>query len=166
MANVMEVINGISQAVANKHHGSEAKIGLRRETEDLVQGVSLYDGRVMDGFGVQIMNNHLIVKYNSEVPLTDVHDKNFETDIRRIMKDISTFIKDEYKKVTKSALRLTEYGDIKVLVQTVNRRTGVVTASQHYEIGNLKDLKTQNEMEKAETSFEDVAKRWYMNVRK
>ena len=166
MANVMEVLNGISQAVANKHHGSDAKIGLRREIDDLVQGVSLYDSRVMDGFGVQIMNDQLIIRYNSEVPLTDVHDKNFETEIRRILKDISSFIKDEYKKVTKSTLRLTEYGDVNVVVQTVNRRTAVVTAAQSYEIGNLKDLKVQKKMEAEEAEFSDVAKRWYMNIRK
>lgn len=166
MASVMEVLNGISQAVAEKHHGSGKEIGLRREKEDLLNGVSLYDTRVMDGFGVQIMNDKLIIRYNSEVPLCDVHDKNFETDIRRTMKDISSFIKDEYRKVTKSALQLTEYGEVDVLVQTVNRRTGLVTAAQKYEIGNLKDLKTQEKKTKEEASFDDVAKRWYMNVRK
>ena len=61
MATVMEVIEGISQAVHAKHHGG-AKIGLRREIENLVQGVSLYDGRVMDGFGVQFMGDKLVVK--------------------------------------------------------------------------------------------------------
>ena len=52
MASILEVVNGISQALHNKHHGG-AQIGLKRETEDLVQGVSIYDPRVMDGFGVQ-----------------------------------------------------------------------------------------------------------------
>ena len=165
MATVMEVINGISQAVHAKHHGG-AKIGLRRELEPLIQGVSLYDGRVMDGFGIQFMDNRLVIKYHSEFPLCDVHDKNFETDMRHIMKEISSFIKDEYKKVTKSSLSLTEHGDISILVQTVNRRTGFATASQHYEIGNLKDLKTQKKMDSENASFEDVAKRWYMNIRK
>lgn len=166
MANVMEVLNGISQAVAETHHGSGKAIGLRREKEDLLQGVSIYDTRVMDGFGVQIMNDQLIIRYSSEAPLCDVHDKNFETDIRKIMKDISSFIKDEYKKLTKSSLSLTEYGDIDILVQTVNRKTALVSAAQKYEIGNLKDLKVQEKRKKEEASFEDVAKRWYMNVRK
>ena len=161
----MEVIEGISQAVHAKHHGG-AKIGLRREMENLVQGVSLYDGRVMDGFGVQFMGDKLVVKYHSETPLCDIHDKNFETDVRYIMKDISSFIKTEYKKVTNSSLSLTEYGDVAIFVQTVNRRTAIVTANQTYEIGNLKDLKTQKKMEAENASFEDVAKRWYMNIKK
>jgi hypothetical protein len=164
MATVLEVIEGISSAVHAKHHGG-AKIGLRRETESLVQGVSLYDSRVMDGFGVQFMNDKLIIKYNSEIPLCDVHDKNFETSTRQIMKDISDFIKKEYQKVTSSSLKLTEHGDINILVQTVNRRTAIVTANQAYEIGNLKDIKIQKQMAADEASFEDVAKRWYMNIR-
>lgn len=165
MATVIEVINGISQAVHAKHHGG-SKIGLRREMEDLVQGVSIYDARVMDGFGIQFMGNNLIIKYNSEVPLCDIHDKNFETEVRRTMKEISDFIKTEYKKVTKSSLSLTEYGDINILVQTVNRRTGLVTANQCYEINNLKDLKTQQKIASDEASFEDVAKRWLLNIKK
>lgn len=164
MATVIEVLEGISQAVQYKHHGG-AKIGLRRENESLVQGVSLYDSRVMDGFGIQFMNDKLIIKYNSETPLCDIHDKNFETDTRQLMKDISSFIKKEYQKVTGTALRLTEHGDINILVQTVNRRTAVVTANQAYEIGNLKDLKIQQQQKADEASFEDVAKRWLLNVR-
>ena len=165
MASVMEVVNGISQAVHAKHHGG-AEIGLRREYDSLVQGCSIYDGRVMDGFGVQFHGDLLIVKYHSEVPLSDVHDKNFETDMRRMMKDITSFIKTEYKKVTKNSLSLTEHGDIEVLVQTANRRTGIVTTSQKYEIGNLKDLKTQQKIASEEASFEDVAKRWLLNLKK
>lgn len=164
MATVLEVIEGISHAIKNKHHGGD-KIGLRRETENLVQGVSLYDSRVMDGFGVQFSGDMLYIKYNSEVPLCDIHDKNFETDTRQMLKDISTYIKKEYQKNTGNALRLTEHGDINILVQTVNRRTAVVTANQCYEIGNLKDVKIQKQMAADEASFEDVAKRWLMNVR-
>ena len=86
MASILEVVNGISQALHAKHHGG-AEIGLKRESEDLVQGVSIYDPRVMDGFGVQYQGNMLILKYHSEMPLTEVHDRDFETDIRQTMKD-------------------------------------------------------------------------------
>jgi hypothetical protein len=165
MASVIEVVNGISQAVHAKHHGG-AEVGLRREYDSLVQGCSVHDTRVMDGFGIQFHGDKLVVKYNSEVPLQEVHDKNFETEIRRLMKSISEFIKSEYKKVTKDTLRLTEHGDIQVFVQTVNRRTAVVTANQMYEIGNLKDLKVQQKMASDEASFEDVAKRWLLNLKK
>jgi len=162
MASILDVVNGISQALHAKHHGG-AEIGLKRESEDLVQGVSIYDPRMMDGFGVQFQGNMLILKYHSEMPLIKVHDKNFETDIRRTMKDIIAFIKSEYKKVTKKSLDLTEFGDVDVMVQTANRRTAYVNASQTYQIGNVEGYDKQTS--KSEQNYADIAKRWLMNIK-
>jgi len=163
MATVLEVINGISQALHNKHHGG-TEMGLKREVEDLVQGCSIYDPRVMDGFGVQYQGNMLILKYHSEMPLKSVHDKNFETDIRRTVKDVLSHIKSEYKKVTKKSLELVEKGDIEILVQTANRRTAYVNAIQNYEIGGIQGGKFEAKAPEHQT-YADVAKRWLMNVR-
>lgn len=162
MASILEIVTGISQALHAKHHGG-SEIGLKREVEDLVQGCSIYDPRVMDGFGVQFQGNRLIVKYHSEMPLTAVHDKNFETDVRKMMKDISGFIKKEYRKVTKKTLDLTEEGDINIMVQSANRRTSYVNAVQVYTIEGVEGF--NKEIGKPQASFSDVAKRWLMNVR-
>lgn len=162
MASILEVVNGISQALHNKHHGG-AQIGLKRETEDLVQGVSIYDPRVMDGFGVQYQGNMLIVKYHSEMPLIKVHDKNFETDTRKVMKEISSYIKSEYKKVTKKSLSLTEHGDINILVQSANRRTAYVNAVQNYVIDGVEGV-AKEERGKNQLNA-DITKQWLMNTR-
>lgn len=162
MASILDIVNGISQALSSKHHGG-AEIGLKRETEDLLQGCSIYDPRVMDGFGVQFQGNRLIVKYHSEMPLASVHDKNFETDVRHMMKEISSFIKKEFKKVTKKSLDLTEEGDISILVQSANRRTSYVNAVQVYTIDGVDGFNKENS--KPNQNFADVAKRWLMNVR-
>jgi len=162
MASILEVVNGISQALHAKHHGG-AEIGLKRESEDLVQGVSIYDPRVMDGFGVQYQGNMLIVKYHSEMPLTEVHDRDFETDIRQTMKDITKFIKSEYKKVTKKTLELTEHGDINIMVQSANRRTAYVNATQAYQIDSVEGY--GKEETKPQQNMADIAKRWLMNIR-
>ena len=162
MASILEVVNGISQALHNKQHGG-AEIGLKRESEDLVQGVSIYDPRVMDGFGVQFQGNMLILKYHSEMPLIKVHDKNFETDIRKTVKDIIAYIKSEYKKVTKKALNLSEHGDINILVQSANRRTCYVNAVQNYVIDGIDGVE-KDERSKHQLNS-DIAKRWLMNVK-
>ncbi len=162
MASILEIVNGISQALHAKHHGG-SEIGLKRETEDLVQGVSIYDPRVMDGFGVQFQGNMLIVKYHSEMPLIKIHDKNFETDIRKIVKDITAFIKGEYKKVTKKTLNLTEHGDINILVQSANRRTAYVNAVQNYVIDGVEGI-AKEERSKHQLNA-DITKGWLMNVR-
>lgn len=162
MASILDVVTGISQAITAKHHGG-AEIGLKRETEDLIQGCSIYDPRVMDGFGVQYQGNMLIIKYHSEMPLIKVHDKNFETDLRKTMKDISSFIKTEYKKVTRKSLGLTEHGDINIMVQSANRRTAYVNAVQNYVIDGIDGI-AKDERSKHQLNS-DITKRWLMNAR-
>lgn len=163
MASILDIVNGISQAITAKHHGG-AEIGLRRETEDLIQGCSIYDPRVMDGFGVQYQGNMLIIKYHSEMPLTAVHDKNFETDVQRTIKDIVEFIKKEYRKVTRKSLELTSVGEVQVVVQSANRRTAYVNAVQNYAIGNVDGF--GKEEAKLSVNYADIAKRWLMNAKK
>jgi hypothetical protein len=169
MASVLEVINGISQALHAKHEGG-AEFGLKRETESLLQGVSIYDPRVMDGFGVQFQGDRLVLKYHSEMPLTKVHDKNFEIDIRDTVKQITKHLKEEYRKVTKSALNMKEEGDIEILVQTANRRTCYVNAAQVYKLSGVEidsgtDAKTKKVYDSEQEQFADIAKRWLMNVK-
>jgi len=165
MASILEVITGIQDALKAKHHGG-AEFGLKRETQDLIQGCSIYDPRVMDGFGVQFQGDRLILKYHSEEPLTRIHDKNFETDTRDVVKQITKHLKEEYRKTTKSSLALTEEGDIQIMVQTANRRTAYVNAVQVYKIGGIEiDGSGDKVYETEQERFADVAKRWLMNVK-
>ena len=104
------------------------------------------------------------------MPLIAVHNKNFETDVRQTVKDISEHIKKEYKAYKKSALGLTEHGEIQILVQTANRRTCYVNAVQVYKIGNMEidrgNTPEQKKVyDKEEENFANIAKRWLMNVK-
>lgn len=169
MASVLEVITGISQAISSKHEGGVA-FGLKRETEQLLQGVSIYDPRVMDGFGVQYQGDRLILKYHSEMPLVKVHDKNFETDIRQTMKDITRHIKEEYRRCTRKALNLIEQGDVQIMVQTANRRTCYVNAVQVFKISDLsiesgEDATEKKVFDSQQDLLSDISKRWLMNVK-
>jgi hypothetical protein len=165
MANILEVIVGIQDALKAKHHGG-TEFGLKRETQDLIQGCSIYDPRVMDGFGVQFQGDRLIIKYHSEEPLTRIHNKNFETDTRDIVKQITKHLKEEYRKSTKSSLSLTEEGDIQILVQTANRRTAYVNAIQVYKIGNVDiDGSGEKVYDSEQERMADISKRWLMNTR-
>ena len=165
MASILEVITGIQDALKAKHHGG-AQFGLKRETQDLIQGCSIYDPRVMDGFGVQFQGDRLILKYHSEEPLRRVHDKNFETDTRDTVKQIVKHLKEEYRKATKSSLNLTEQGDIQILVQTANRRTAYVNAVQVYKIANVDiDGSGDKVYDSEQEHFADIAKRWLLNTK-
>lgn len=165
MASILEVITGIQDALKAKHYGG-TEFGLKRETQDLIQGCSIYDPRVMDGFGVQFQGDRLILKYHSEEPLTRVHNKNFETDTRDTVKQITKHLKEEYRKVTKSSLSLTEEGDIQIMVQTANRRTAYVNAVQVYKIGNVDiDGSGEKVYDSEQERMSDISKRWLMNTR-
>ncbi len=168
MATILEVINGISQAIHAKHEGGAA-FGLKRESEPLLQGVSIYDPRIIDGFGVQFQGDMLLLKYHSEMPLSSVHEKDFQVEIERNIRDICEHIKIEYKKIKKQSLSLTSIGDLKVMLQTANRRTVYVNAVQTYKINNVEiDKGTGVEVKNYDDSqenFTNIAKRWLMNVK-
>ena len=137
MADVLEIARGISQAIANSHDGAldedgePVKIGLRREED-----VPITDRRVMDGFKIALHGDQLMVKYHSEIPLKEVHGKDFEGEISDMLEKIASFLKKEYKKVTKSALTLSRNGEADVMVQSLNRHRSWVQATQVYDIGN------------------------------
>ena len=136
--NILDIVRGISQAMANSYdgavdeNGERIKIGLKREEGDLV-----LDKRVMDGFGVSISGNTLIVKYQSEIMLRDVHGGKFESEVEQSLADIVSYLKKQYKKATGNSLTLTKSGDPDMLVQNISRVRSVVNATQKYTIGGI-----------------------------
>ena len=141
MATTYEIIQAISQVVANTHDGAlddkgEAiKIGLKRE-----KGHPITDSRVMDGFGVTFSGDKLILKYQGEIKVKDVHANGFENDILGLTKSICKYLKKEYKKVTGKALTLTLVGEHDILVQKASNVRAWVQATCVYKIGGMKDI--------------------------
>jgi hypothetical protein len=137
---VYEIIKGISEAISNKHdgaideNGKPVEIGLKREDQPII------DKRIMDGFGISLNGNILVVRYESVEPIQELHQKKFEKHVEGRISEIVSFIKREFEKHTGSALRLKEAGDIKVLVETGNRIKVYVKAMMPYEVLNLKGM--------------------------
>lgn len=137
---VYDVVKGISQAVANKHHGAidadgkTIEIGLKREEQPI------RDQKVMDGFGIALHGNMLIIKYHSVEPIRELHQKKFEKEVERRINDVKNFIVKEFSKATGSSLRLKEAGDVSILVETSNRMKAMVKAVMGYEVLNLKEV--------------------------
>ena len=145
MATTLEVIRGISQALAYSYDGGHKEsytddgeshsFGLKRE-----EGDPLLDKRVMDGFKVKISGDSLCIHYHSEVQLKDVHSRDFESDLEKMINDIANFIKKEYKKVTGDTLTLTAQEELEAIVQNTSRVRSWVQAHRWYKIGGLKDV--------------------------
>lgn len=134
----LEVIRAIGQAAANAYDGA-----LDDKGEPIVIGLSrdignpTIDSRIVDGFKVKMVGEKLMISYQSDVFLKDVHANNFENDLERKMGDIVSYLKKEFKKITKKALNLKSLGDVDALVQQTSRVRVFVVATKTYEVGNL-----------------------------
>lgn len=163
MATTLEIINGISQALANSHDGAidadgeSVKVGLRRE-----EGHPINDSRVMDGFSARFAGNRMIVSYQGDYKLKEVHKNNFESEIESMMNEVIKFLKKEYKKLTGSALSLTQEGEIDVLVQYISRIRTTVVAQKTYKIGGADaeavDAESEDRLEDTFKKFLDLGK--------
>ncbi len=136
MATTLEIINGISQVLANSYDGAldesgePVKIGLRRE-----EGNPLVDHRVIDGFGAHINGNRLHIKYHAEIPLKEVHSNGFEGEMESMVEKVKSFIQKEYNKVMKSSLSLSDPSEVDVLVEYISRIRCSVKVHKCYKIG-------------------------------
>ena len=141
MASVLEIINGISQVMANSYdgatdeNGEPIKVGLKRE-----DGHPINDSRVMDGFRIKIHPGQICIHYQAEVKLKDIHDSGFESEIDSMIADIAKFIKKEYKKVTGGALNLKPIGEVKITAQNTSKVRNFIQAHRFFECSGLKDL--------------------------
>jgi len=159
MASTLEIINGISQAMSNIHdgalddEGNPIEIGLKRE-----EGHPINDSRVMDGFFVKLVGgNRLCVYYHGDVKLKEVHDKDFESDMESMIKDVVKFLKKEYKKISGSAISLKKDGEIDIRVESTSRIRAWVIAKCDYTIGGMD---ADEVSAKSEYKLDDSIKKW------
>lgn len=158
MADLMEVIKGISQVMAQTYDGARDEkgepinAGLRRE-----EGVDFYkfngcECRLLDGFKARVThysdrNNSfpcLIVSYHSELKLDEAHSPKLGQDVEQHIADALKYLKKEFKKVTGKELSVEKHGDIKMLVEETSKIRVFVTAQCHYKIGGIDMPKLEN----------------------
>jgi hypothetical protein len=139
MNETLEIIQGISQALSNKHDGAldedgnPIEIGLRREKQS-----DFREKKIMDGFSATMQGNTLKVLYHGEISLKEVHKRGFENKMIGLLEDCVSYLKSEYKKVAKKALKLEMVGEPKVFVEHQNKIRSWVKVSCVYEISGIK----------------------------
>ena len=145
-SNILEIIQGLSQAAANVYDGVHderfsldgqvRKVGLRRE-----EGCPLMDSRVNDGFSVKFYGNKICINYQSDIKLREIYQsKDYEGDIVRQLNEIKKFLQKEYKAITGKSVTLTADGEPKVIAQSTSRVRSFVQAYQHYKISGIQEL--------------------------
>jgi len=137
MANILDIVRGLNQAASNAHDGAldkdgePVKVGLRRE-----EGNAVLDSRLMDGFSVKFSADKMLVTYQSEILMKEVHPRNqFENGIEERFGDIVKFLKKEYRKIMKESVSLKDLGDADILVQATSRHRNWVQAVKQYKVG-------------------------------
>ena len=92
---ILDVIKGLDQAAANAYdgaldeNGDALQVGLNRE-----EGHPIIDSRVIDGFKVRFAGPKMIVTYQNEMRVNELHPRNqFENEINAKFADIVRFLK-------------------------------------------------------------------------
>lgn len=148
--NILDIVQGISTAIANSQHGAiepkqdgeiddvKVKVGLKREKAD-EKNKPYLEKQLIDGFKVSYTNNGIVIHYQSDIRVCDADDKKFESKVANTIEDVASFIRKQYKKVTGNALTLTKQGDPDIIVQEVSKVRCTVQATQVYKFGGFSD---------------------------
>ena len=152
MADIMEIIKGIQQAAANGFDGGKPVDGLGRN-----EPTPITDKRVMDGFGVRVQGDTLVINYHQEIPLAKSQPNKLQSDCDQTLEDIVSFLKKEYKIITGQALSLSEIDkESDIHSEYINRHRLSTKAVKRWKIGGLNDLTKQREEDNSTPSLDDA----------
>lgn len=155
MTDLIEIINGISQVMAQTFDGATdkdgvpMKAGLRREE---VPALNSRECRLLDGFKARVTHHVdkddsfpcLILSYHSELKLEEAHDSKLTETVEEHISQALQYLKKEFKKVSKKELNVEKHGDIKILVEETSRIRVFVTAQCHYKIKGVNIPKVES----------------------
>lgn len=155
MAELMDVIKGISQVMAQTYDGARdekgepIKAGLRRED---VAPLTSCECRLLDGFKARVTHYSdknesfpcLIMSYHSELKLEEAHNPKLGEDVEEHIAEALKYLKKEFKKVTGKELSVQKHGDVNMLVEETSKIRVFVTAQCRYKIGGVDMPKLEN----------------------
>ena len=143
-SNILEIVQGLSQAAANAYDGAhdkrtsydgeERRIGLARE-----EGCPIMDKRVMDGFKLKFYGNRVCIHYQADIKLKQIYAGNFESEMESMINKIKNFLQKEYKAITGNSITLSKDGEISILATSVSRVRSFVQAHQIFKISGIQE---------------------------
>ena len=172
-AELMELLKGISQVMANTYDGArdekgeKIKVGLRREERidfHKFKGSSP-DCNLLDSFKARVGFYAykdgawpcLNVSYHGEIKLEEVHSPKLVGDIESHIAEAVKYLKKEFKKVTGKELALKKHGDVEMQTEQTSRIRTFVIAKCCYEIENMELPKLENP---ADVKHSEELKKW------
>lgn len=151
MAEMMDIIKGISQVMANTYDGAVDKDGkVRRNTIRFPETNDSYEMRGMiEGFRARVSGDKLIINFQTDVTQQEAHDPKFEQNTKKSIAEAVKYLKKEFKKVTGKTLSLDEVGDMKMTVEMLSRLRTTVTACCIYKIGGADKQEKEKKVDTA-----------------
>ena len=155
MADIIEIIKGIQQAAANAFDGSGRDgTGLARE-----EPTPITDKRVMDGFGVRVQGDTLVVNYHCENMLNRIRPHEIQNDVDQYLADIVSYLKKEYKIITGETLSLSPLDkEASVHSEYINRQRVATKGVQGWKIGGVSEFSKGLEQDREKPDLEDTFK--------
>jgi|TARA_B110000211_G_C13878669_1_gene464173 hypothetical protein len=142
MANINDVVKGLAQAAANAYdgaldeNGDPLELGLKRE-----KGRGIYDKAALDGFKVKFAADQMVISYQSEMNMKDMHPPNkLVNEVEARFSDILKYLKKEYKKLTKDSVSLSPIDEVNVDAQSISRVRTWIQAQKAYKIGGVEGV--------------------------
>jgi len=165
MANAdLEIIKNLSQAAGNLYDGAvddkgePLKMGLTRED------LPVTDRRYIDGGKVRFAGDQIIVTYEAQIPLSDVHQNGingFQNKMNDMVQNLVKQLKKNYKSIAGKAITLTPLDDnTKVQVDYVSRTRTLVIAHRNYKIGGLGEVMSASEDDTKERKIGDTYRKF------
>lgn len=144
---IYNIVQGIQQAAYNgQDHasGGSKTDALKREVGDPV-----LDSRVIDGFAVKVQGDVMKVTYSAVVQLEVALNDNVEQEYLKMVEDLCTFLKKEYKSITGDTLTATAIAEADhVDFQQASNVKTFVFATKSYKIGGLDSSESDSEEQK------------------
>jgi len=165
MANAdLEIIKSLSQAAGNLYDGAvddkgePLKMGLAREE------LPITDRKYIDGGKVRFAGDQVVVTYQAQIPLSDVHQNGingFQNKMNDMVQNLVKQLKKNYKSITGKGVTLTALGDdTSVKVDYVSRSRTLVTAHRNYKIGGLSEVISASEDDTKERAISDTYRKF------
>ena len=133
MNEIYKIVQALKQIEANTFPGALDKGGKPRDDMPI--------GKSNNGFKLSISGERVVIKYQEELDIRRVQDKNFNSEVEQKFADILKYLKKEYKEITGNSLSLKKESEIDVLIQSLSRFRTWINASQIFSLSGLKDQK-------------------------
>lgn len=158
----IEIVRAIRQAAANAYDGSGKETGLKRDNSSYPNDLS----RDIDNFNVRVSKNRMILNYQVECSIKEIHSmgmEKFKGEIENMFKSLVKYLTKEANSLTKERISLTKDCDLEIDIENISNIRTTVKAWCEYKIAGMED--NNSEEKKYWKDKEEAIKKFTMQLK-